>query len=105
MRLETLERLRRLTEKDGRKLYERCLKAGEELGEICRAVMSTDCEQEKKYRSQAGGREAIVEESIDTLLVVFSILYDVNCSQEEIDQVLNRKMDKWQSIMEGKKSG
>ncbi len=95
MKNEILKQIEEIAKVDDRTLYERCLKASEELGELSRAALSTESEQEQGYRKELGGKQALLEESIDVLFVLYSIIYDTGCSDEELENLAREKLAKW----------
>jgi len=84
--------------KDTKSLTERALKLAEECGELAQAVLRfsgvSGCITES---DQGETTQNILEESVDVLLVVISIMISMGFSESEIDATLMRKCLKWKN--------
>lgn len=94
--MKTLNKVEKICNLDKKNLIERTLKASEEVGEISQAVLSylgaSGCQYKGKTKND------ILEESIDVILVVASIITEINGGSLINDDVLNMfnsKLDKW----------
>src|SRR5690606_21148143 len=68
----------------------------EEVGELAKVVLP--------YENAAGTihrfaiKQQILEEAVDTILCAGSIIKSLDFSEKEIQEMFERKMDKWQSL-------
>lgn len=81
-------------ELDSKTLIERGLKLSEETGELAQAILRFE---QVSGCIQGATREDILEESADVILVALSIMLELNCSEQEIDEILLRKSMKWKT--------
>lgn len=94
---ELLQKIKDLSEKEKKTLEQMVLKLTEEVGETSQAMLS--------YR-QANGSEYkkldisdVKEECVDVILVALSLFYKLSDDENELQQYLSKKVDKWSSIM------
>lgn len=94
-----LNRIRNLTAKDPGDLVRRGLKLGEEAGELAQAILIYTRDPSSSYRSV--GKEKLLEEAVDSIMVAFSVLHHkgINYTDKEIIDMFNKKLDKWESIL------
>lgn len=69
------------------------MKLIEELGEASQAYLSSENISGNNYKNL--NREDVKEELVDTLLVTFSLLYKLDSTDREIENLMNKKIDKW----------
>lgn len=69
------------------------LKVQEEVGEISSALLSASNSYGSEYKNCS--YEDVIEESIDAMLVLGSLLVRLNVSEEVLLSVLRSKLDKW----------
>lgn len=83
------------TEKDTHvSLTEKALKAQEELGELAAEILAYN-ECQNKSASAKGSPEAILEESVDTIICVVDILAKMKFSTCAINVMIEKKAAKW----------
>lgn len=88
--------IKELSVKDKKTLSQKALKASEEVGELAKAVLPFDSAYATRHRFV--DRNKILEESVDVVLTAISIAYDLGFSHEEIEEMIERKSAKWQSL-------
>lgn len=93
MNKDFLNYIRHLSKKDKKTLSQKALKAAEEVGELARCVLPYDNAYATTHRFIE--REQILEEAVDTMLCAMSVAYDLDFTDEEIDEMLLRKSEKW----------
>ena len=101
MEKSTIEHIKLLTGLDTKSLSERVLKLFEEGGELARAVLPYDNVSSTRHRFVE--KERILEETIDCLLVAYSIAYHMDFTEDEIDDMFKQKLMKWNKILTRKK--
>lgn len=88
--------VRLLSVRDRKTLSQKALKTTEEVGEMAKKVNA--------YESAAGcthrvvERRDILEECVDTMLCSMSMAYELGFSDEEVDDMLLAKAEKWDSL-------
>jgi len=94
--------IRHLTSNDKKTLSQKALKASEEVGELAKCVLPFDNAPGTIHRFV--GRKKIIEEVCDTILTVLSIAYELEATDDEIEEMLNLKSKKWADLQarEGK---
>ncbi|MED5100918.1 MULTISPECIES: MazG-like family protein [Niallia] len=90
-----LERLRRLSNLEPKTLEQMALKLSEEAGEVSQAVLSYLNASGSDYKQL--NKEDIKEECVDTLLVALSLFYKLSNREEELYDLLDKKMNKWEN--------
>lgn len=93
MNKQFLDYIRSLTKTDKKTLSQKALKTAEEVGELAKVVLPYDNAYATNHRFVE--RERILEEAMDTLLCALSIAYELGFSDEEVDEMLMRKAEKW----------
>lgn len=93
MNSEFLSYIRHLSKQDRKSLSQKALKACEEVGELARVVLPFENAYATTHRFTE--REAILEEAVDTVLCALSVAYDLNFSDEDVEEMFNRKAEKW----------
>lgn len=93
MNKQFLDYIRTLTKSDKKTLSQKALKTAEEVGELAKVVLPFDNAYATNHRFVE--REKILEEAIDTTLCALSIAYELNFTDEEIDEMFIRKAEKW----------
>lgn len=91
-----LEHIKRLSKNDTKTLSEKALKTTEEVGELAKVVLPFDNADGTKHRFV--DKEAILEESVDTVLAAISIPYSLGYTSEDIQKMMIKKSNKWQAI-------
>lgn len=93
MNKNLLDYIKELSKADKKTLEQKSLKLQEEVGELAKAVLPyTNAFATKRLFTT---REQILEESVDSLLCALSIAYDLQYSDEEIEQMIKEKCEKW----------
>lgn len=89
---------RNLSRRDRKTTTEKLGKGMEEMGELARAVLPWDSAHGTLHR--VPNRNAIIEECVDSALVLLSILEDVEATDEEIANMLDRKSRCWEFLLD-----
>ncbi|MFP3719895.1 MazG-like family protein [Niallia circulans] len=76
-------------------LEQMALKLSEEAGEVSQAVLSYLNASGSDYKQL--NKEDIKEECVDTLLVALSLFYKLSNREEELCDLLDKKMNKWEN--------
>lgn len=96
---KVLETINSLTKKDSKNIVERTLKGVEEFGELAEAVLSSEKVSACAYKNL--GKKEVVEEGVDVLLVVFSVIFqaDPNIKIKDLENLMLKKCIKWQEMI------
>jgi NTP pyrophosphatase (non-canonical NTP hydrolase) len=86
----------KLSASDKKTLSQKGLKAGEELGELAKAILPYDNAASTTHRFVR--REKIVEECVDVILCALSIAYNVDATDEDIESTMMRKAQYWEEL-------
>lgn len=90
-----LERLKKLSDLEPKTLEQMALKLSEEAGEVSQAVLSYSDASGSGYKQL--DKEDIKEECVDTVLVALSLFYKLSNREGELQELLDKKMTKWES--------
>lgn len=93
MNPKTLAYIRHLSKQDHKTLSQKALKTVEEVGDLAKVILPFDNAPGTRHRFVA--RERILEEAIDTVLCSLSIAYDLDFTDDEVLEMMERKVDKW----------
>jgi NTP pyrophosphatase (non-canonical NTP hydrolase) len=85
-----------LSIKDKKTLSQKGLKLAEEVGELARAILPYDSAPGTNHRFS--DREQILEEIVDVYLTNISIAHSLGFTDEEMNDMLNRKSKKWAKL-------
>lgn len=100
MNKKVLKELRKVSTEDKKTLDQKCLKLGEEYGELAQVILpyvgAHGC------RHKVTSRTLILEESIDVVICALAILYQMDFSDKEIDKILLKKLNKWKRNLKKK---
>jgi NTP pyrophosphatase (non-canonical NTP hydrolase) len=88
-----LNYVRHLSKQDRKSLSQKALKTCEEVGELAKVVLPFDNAYATTHRFTE--RESILEEAVDTVLCALSVAYDLDFTDEEIEEMMLRKAEKW----------
>lgn len=88
--------IRQLSLKDKKTLSQKALKTCEEVGELAKAILPFDSAPGTNHRFI--DREKILEEIADVYLTNISIAYSLDFTDEEIEDMIQKKSIKWQEI-------
>jgi NTP pyrophosphatase (non-canonical NTP hydrolase) len=91
-----LDYIRTLTKTDKKSLSQKALKLTEEVGELAKVVLPFENAFATTHRFV--DRSKILEELADCQLVLSSILYDLDFSNEEFEQMVGHKMKYWADL-------
>ena len=84
-------------ERDG--LLERCLKLGEEYGELSAEILKT-IGYKRSTESKEKIRENILLESSDCMIMIFDIMIQMGFTKKEISDMSDRQINKWLKTIE-----
>lgn len=93
---EFLNYIRHLSKQDKKSLTQKALKTVEEVGELAKVVLPYENAYATTHRFTE--REAILEESMDTVLCALSVAYDLDFTDEEVFSMLTLKAEKWAKL-------
>jgi NTP pyrophosphatase (non-canonical NTP hydrolase) len=85
-----------LSTKDKKTLSQKALKLTEEVGELARAILPYDSAPGTNHRFS--DREQILEEIVDVYLSNISISHSLGFTDEEVNEMLNKKSKKWAKL-------
>jgi NTP pyrophosphatase (non-canonical NTP hydrolase) len=85
-----------LSIKDKKTLSQKTLKLVEEVGELSRVILPFDSAPGTNHRFP--DREKILEEVVDVYLSNISIAHSLGFTDEEFNEMLNKKTDKWAKL-------
>lgn len=85
-----------LSIKDKKTLSQKALKLTEEVGELARVVLPYDSAHGTNHRFI--DREALLEEVVDVYLTNISIAHSLGFTDEEFEEMLAKKTEKWASL-------
>jgi NTP pyrophosphatase (non-canonical NTP hydrolase) len=93
---ELIDYIKHLTDNDTKSLSQKALKAAEEVGELAKCVLPYDNAAGTTHRFIA--KSKILEEVSDTLLTALSIAYELDFTDEDIEQMVSHKTKKWADL-------
>lgn len=93
-----IEQINRLSIRDTKTLSQKGLKAAEEVGELAKAILPYEGACGTNHRIPSG--EKVAEECADVMLVVYSIMKTMGLSMSDIEQVIQRKADYWEFLLD-----
>jgi NTP pyrophosphatase (non-canonical NTP hydrolase) len=96
MNKEILNRIKTLTENDKKSLSQKALKVSEEAGELAKVVLPFENAHATRHRFVE--KRQVLEEVVDTILAASSIAYDLKYSDEDIEEMMREKLNKWDEL-------
>lgn len=96
-----LNYIRHLSKEDQKTLSQKVLKIFEEGGELASFALPFDSAYATNHRFVE--RENILEEAVDTVLCAMSVAYHLDFTDEEIEQMMERKAEKWARLQANEK--
>lgn len=96
MNKELLKFIRILSENDHKNLCGKALKTAEEVGELAKAVLPFENSAGTLHRFS--DKKMILDNVADVILSAISIAYDLECTDEEIEEMMIEKSEKWLGI-------
>ena len=88
--------IKELSIKDKKTLSQKALKLTEEVGELARVILPYDSAHGTNHRFI--DREALLEEIVDVYLTNISIAHSLGFTEDEFNDMLIRKSEKWGSL-------
>lgn len=88
--------VKNLSIKDKKTLSQKVLKLVEEVGELARVILPFDSAHGTSHRFT--DREKILEEVVDVYLSNISIAHSLGFTDEQFNEMLNKKSNKWATI-------
>lgn len=95
-------KIKRLDDMDSLTLTDKGLKLSEETGEALAEILSF-INASNKSKSAKGTPEALAEELIDVIIVAKSAILNTGLSSEELNDIVDAKLDKWESKIRKRK--
>lgn len=93
--------IRRLSNTDLRQLYRKVMKMQEESGEAAAAFLAFDGSPNVSASAITDDpRDALFEESVDTVLCALDVIVSLGYSDEEIQAMFDSKLAKWRGKVE-----
>lgn len=86
--------IEQLSLNEPKSLLERFAKLSEECGELAQEILILH--NASGFQHKTAGKDGILGESVDVLLVAFSIFFKHGGSISELQTLLNEKAAKWQ---------
>ncbi|RYF00718.1 MAG: hypothetical protein EOO77_33680, partial [Oxalobacteraceae bacterium] len=94
--ISLIEQMNRLSDRDKKSLSQKGLKAGEEVGELAKAILPYEGAHGTHHRVPSADK--IAEECADVILVAYSIMRQVGYDADAMMAMLQRKTDVWELI-------
>lgn len=96
MNRKLLDFIRALSLEDRKSLSQKALKTTEEVGELAKKVLPFESAHATTHRFVE--KRDILEECADTILCALSIAYDIGFDDEDIEDMMALKAEKWASL-------
>lgn len=96
MRQETLDFIKVLTERDRKTLGQKGNKLAAETGELNQAILPLEGAPDTLHRLTS--RHHVLDEVADVILAALSIGYSLGFNDQELDDMLRLKMNKWSGL-------
>jgi NTP pyrophosphatase (non-canonical NTP hydrolase) len=96
MNEDLIKYIKNLTKNDKKTLSQKALKTMEEVGELSRVILPFENAAGTVHRFS--DKEAILEESVDSILCLLSIAYETGATDEDIEKMMWKKAEKWNSL-------
>ncbi len=94
---QILKKIQYLSTQEKKTLEQMVLKLSEEVGETSQAMLSYMNANGSEYKQL--NISDVKEECADVILVALSLFYKLSSDEEELQQFLSKKVDKWESVM------
>ena len=96
-----LQEIKELSKREPKSLLERLAKLQEESGELAQEVLIANNASGFKHKEQ--GKDGILGECVDVLLVCLSIYFKNGGSEEGLEKSIANKCSKWRANQDVKK--
>ena len=97
---ELMNKIAELTKEDPKTIIERCLKLGEEYGELSEAILSSNKVCGCAYKNKTN--TDVLEEATDVIIMALSIICHSGM-KDEFEIMLNKKLNKWETKTKAEK--
>ncbi|PNQ81336.1 MULTISPECIES: MazG-like family protein [Paenibacillus] len=94
---QLLKKIQYLSTQEKKTLEQMVLKLSEEVGETSQAMLSYVNASGSEYKQLS--ISDVKEECADVILVALSLFYKLSSNEEELQEFLNKKVNKWESVM------
>ncbi|QDY82125.1 hypothetical protein FQU75_01235 [Paenibacillus polymyxa] len=94
---QILKKIQYLSTQEKKTLEQMVLKLSEEVGETSQAMLSYMNANGSEYKQL--NISDVKEECADVILVALSLFYKLSSNEEELQQFLSKKVNKWESVM------
>ena len=98
MNSDTLEFIKSLSKNDKKNLTQKTLKLMEESGELAKNVLPYELASGTLHKFVH--KDQIMENAVDNILVSLSIIYSLDYSDDEIDEMMNKKSLYWSQLQQ-----
>ena len=95
MNIELINRIFKVAETEPKSVEHLLLKLMEEVGEASQAYLSTSQASGSGYKELS--QQDFQEELVDSLLVVLTLIKRSGISEANLEALVNKKIDKWES--------
>jgi len=93
---QLLEFIKNLSINDKKNLSQKALKVSEECGELAKVILPFDGAYATNHRFST--KEKILEQVVDTMLSAISIAYSIECTDDEIKDMFDKKSIYWSEL-------
>ncbi|MCV3296167.1 MazG-like family protein [Oenococcus kitaharae] len=90
-----IEKIRKAAVTEPKKPEQQFMKLSEELGEACQAYLSSQGISGNKYKGL--DQDNVKEELVDVIMVAIALLCQLGTSNQDIENLVERKIHKWVS--------
>jgi NTP pyrophosphatase (non-canonical NTP hydrolase) len=91
------------SKKEPKPIMARMVKLQEECGELAVAVLKKEGWKGMGKDNPESNHENILEEGCDVMIIVMSVLAKYKFTEEQIEEKLQQKLDKWMQTINNKK--
>jgi NTP pyrophosphatase (non-canonical NTP hydrolase) len=91
------------SKKEPKPIMARMVKLQEECGELAVAVLKKEGWKGMGKDNPESNHENILEEGCDVMIIVMSVLAKYKFTEEQIEEKLQQKLDKWMKLINNKK--
>jgi len=97
--ISTMEKVYDLSIENEKSLEQIALKMSEEVGEVSQALLSHLKASGSEYKELDASD--VIEECVDVMIVAYSLIYKLDGSDEDIEKLMRKKVNKWEGKVKG----